>query len=233
MADKIKLGVTFFDDCFGGVSSGCQVLCHGRSGSGKSILACHFLNQALLDGDAALLLTGGRARDTITVAEGFGMPFSKAAADKQLTLLEYASFMQDQDASANPMLPPQAFMDLQAVIARHSVRRLVFDTVLPWVDIHPVTRIAEHVYSFTHALERLGVTSLLTLTTSVSDPSFTLKNRLEDDCPVAIHLDYSQGAHRVAKVTKYLGDPRALSAPMPFVIVPGTGIVSEAPPALP
>ncbi len=227
IVDKTKLGITFFDTCFGGIYRGRQSLCSGRNGSGKSILAYHFLNQAIQDGDKALLLSPYRAHDTIIIAESVGLPFADAVGSGQLTILEYASFIPESNASANVMLPPQSFMELQETIETQSIRRLVFDTVLPWVAIQPVSRIAEHIYSFIHALERLGVTSLLTLPKPVSNPAFTLKSRLEDLCPVVINLDHADGSNRVLRVTKYLGEIRNLSTPFPFVICPGKGIVSE------
>lgn len=228
IVDKTKLGVSFFDETFGGVYRGRQALCCGRRGSGKSILACHFLNQGLQDGDKVLLLSNYRAQDTIIVAESLGLPFAKAVTEGQLTILEYASFIPESTASANVMLPPQSFMELQETVETQSVRRLVFDTALPWVAIHPVTRIAEHVYSFIHAIERLGATALLTIPKPVSNPSFTLKSRLEDLCPVAISMDHENGTNRTIRVTKYLGEVKNLSTPFPFVITPGRGIISEA-----
>ena len=227
IVDKTKLGIPFFDTCFGGVYRGRQSLCSGRNGSGKSILTYHFLNQAIQDGDKALLLSPYRAHDTLIIAESVGIPFGQAVESGQLTILEYASFIPESHASSNVMLPPQSFMELQDTIEAQSIRRLALDTVLPWVAIQPVSRIAEHVYSFIHALERLGVTSLLTLPKPVSNPSFTLKSLLEDLCPVVINIDHNEGKDRVLRVTKYLGEVRNLSKPFPFVICPDRGITLE------
>ncbi|HRR34406.1 MAG TPA: RAD55 family ATPase [Kiritimatiellia bacterium] len=231
IVDKTKLGLTFFDESFGGVYRGRQVLCWGCRGSGKSILACHFLNQALLEGDKALLLSKYRPQDTVIIAESIGMPFADAVTRGQLTILEYNTFIPESNASSNVMLPPQSFMELQETVESQSIRRVAFDTVLPWVAIQPTTRIAEHVYSFIHALERLGVTSLLTLPKPVSNAAYTLKNRLEDLCPVAVQLSHADGESRVLRVTKYLGESRRLSTPFPFVIVPQIGITVENAPS--
>ena len=227
IVDKTKLGIALFDESFGGVYRGRQVLCSGRSGSGKSIFACHFLNQALQDGDKALLLSNYRAQDTIIVAESLGLPFAEAVSTGQLIILEYATFIPESNASANVMLPPQSFMELQDTVESKSIRRIAFDTVLPWVAIHPIDRLVEHVYSFIRALDRLSVTSLLTLPKPVSNPAYTLKSRLEDLCPIAVNLDHTDGANRVMRVTKYLGEMRKLSTPFPFSIVPGCGIVAD------
>jgi len=227
IVDKTKLGISFFDESFGGVYRGRQVLCCGRNGSGKSILTYHFLSRAIQDGDKALLLSPFRARDTIILAESIGLPFASAVTSGQLTILEYASFIPESNTSSNVMLPPQAFTEIQEMVETRSIRCLVFDTVLPWVAIHPTTRIAEHIYSFIHALERLGVTSLLTLPKPASEPANILKSRLEDLCPVVINLDHDRGEHRTLRVTKYLGEVRNLATPFPFCILPDKGIVSE------
>ncbi len=228
--DKTKLGLAFFDECFGGVYRGRQVLCWGCGRSGKSILACHFLNQALLEGDKALMLSRYRAQDTVIIAESLGMPFANAVNSGQLTILEYTSFITDSGTSDNIMLPPQSFMELQGIVESQSIRRVAFDPVLPWVAIQPVTHIAEHVYSFIHAIERLGVTSLLTLPKPASNAAHTLKNRLEDLCPIAIQLGHTDDECRVLRVTKYLGESSKLSSPFPFVILPDVGITTDPAP---
>lgn len=228
IVDKTKLGIALFDENFGGVYRGRQVLCSGKKGSGKTVFAYHFLNQALQDGDKALLLSNYRAQDTIIVAESLGMPFDRAVTDGQLTILEYAAFIPEKSTSANVMLPPQSFMELQEAVETHSIRRIAFDTVLPWVAIHPVDRISEHVYSFIHALERLSVTALLTLPKPVSNPAYALKSRIEDLCPIAVNLEHTDGANRLMRITKYLGEPHKLSEPIPFAIAPEHGIVAES-----
>ncbi len=228
--DKTKLGLAFFDECLGGVYRGRPVLCWGSRRSGKSILACHFLNQALLEGDKALLLSRYQAQDTVIVAESLGMPFADAVNSGQLTILEYNTFITESGTSNNVMLPPQSFMELHGIVESQSIRRIAFDPVLPWVAIQPITRIAEHVYSFIHALERLDATSLLLLPKPASNAAHTLKNRLEDLCPVVIHLAHTHDRCRILRVTKYLGESRKLSTPFPFVIVPRIGItLNKAP----
>ncbi|MDD3582420.1 MAG: RAD55 family ATPase [Kiritimatiellae bacterium] len=228
--DKTKLGLAFFDECLGGVYRGRPVLYWGSRRSGKSILACHFLNQALLEGDKALLLSRYQAQDTVIVAESLGMPFADAVNSGQLTILEYNTFITESGTSNNVMLPPQSFMELHGIVESQSIRRIAFDPVLPWVAIQPITRIAEHVYSFIHALERLDATSLLLLPKPASNAAHTLKNRLEDLCPVVIHLAHTHDRCRILRVTKYLGESSKLSTPFPFVILPGVGITTDPAP---
>ena len=223
LIDKTKLGVSFFDAHFGGIYRGRSVLCVGRHASGKSILSCQFVNQALLDGDKALLLSRHQAHDTIIVGESLGFPFTNAVARGDLTLLEYNTFIPESNAGANVLLPPQVFMELQEIIEEKSIRRVVFDTVLPWVAIQPTSRLAEHISSFIRAIERLGVTVLLNLPKPASNPSHMLKGRLEDQCPIVIHLNCEGVATRTFSVPKYLGEAQNVCPVFPFEITSRNG----------
>ena len=217
MIDKTKLGVEFFDETFGGVYRGRTVLCYGRLESGKTVAAARFLHQAFRDGDRGLLLTDWQANDSLIVAEAVGAPFSHMVREGNLTILEYSSIVPGCDMGGASPLPPSAFVELQKIIVSRSIRRVVFDTVVPWLAIHPVSKMPGHVYSFIHALERLNVTVLITLPWPASTPAFMLKNRLEDLCPVVftIQKDASTG-DSFFKVSKYLGDSLSGTTPTAF-----------------
>lgn len=217
MIDKTKLGVEFFDETFGGVYRGRTVLCYGRRESGKTVAAARFLHQAFRDGDRGLLLTDWQANDSLIVAEAVGAPFSHMVREGNLTILEYSSIVPGCDMGGASSLPPSAFVELQKIIVSRSIRRVVFDTVVPWLAIHPVSKMPGHVYSFIHALERLNVTVLITLPWPASTPAFMLKNRLEDLCPVVftIQKDASTG-DSFFKVSKYLGDSLSGATPTAF-----------------
>ncbi|MEI7946147.1 MAG: RAD55 family ATPase [bacterium] len=229
MITKIGLGVSFFDTRFGGVYRGRQVLCIGRNGSGKSLLSYHFSNQGLIDGDKVLLLSGTLAKDVVILGESYGMHFANAVQTEQLMLLEYAGlFGAKESISSNIMLPPEAFVELQGIIESHSISRVVLDSVLPWVAIQPVTRLTEHIYSFIHALDRLGVTTLMTLPKPLSNASFALKKQMEDIVPVVVTMDHQNGSDRTLRVSKYMGEAHGISQPIPIMIAPGKGLVLEA-----
>jgi archaellum biogenesis ATPase FlaH len=154
------------------------------------------------------------------------MPFAEAVTSGQLMLLEYANLITEKASSPNVMLPPQAFMELQDIIATQSIRRVVLDTVLPWVAIQPTSRLTEHLYSFVHALDRLDATVLMTLPKPVSNAAFMLKNKLDDLCPVSIYLDCTATGERSLRTTKYLGEVANLEKPVAFTIRSGKGIVA-------
>lgn len=223
--DKVKLGLNFFDERFGGVYRNRPLLCCGRDKSGKSILAYHFINQALEDGDRVLLLSRFNPQDAIIVAESLGMPFRDGVNSGQISILEYKNFILQDATDANVMLPPQSFMEMQEIIESQAIRRLVLDTVLPWVAIQPTSRIAEHVYSFIHAMARLDVTTLLTLPKPRSTPAFALKARLEDHCPIVINLDIVGEREWTLKLVKHLGFRGHADMLFRFDIVTGKGMV--------
>ncbi len=238
MIDKTKLGIEFFDETFGGVYRGRTVFCYGRRDSGKSIIAANFLHQAFLDGDRSLLLSDWQAKDALIVAEAVGVPFTHMVRTGNLTILEYSSFIPGMDMCADSPLPPTAFIELQKIIASRSIRRVVFDTALPWLAIHPIERMPGHVYSFIHALERLNVTTLLTLPWPSSTPAFMLKNRLEDVCPVVLVAQRSEDTgESFFKVSKYLGDNLSSATPVAFKMNTGKIAVqiddSELPHSIP
>lgn len=116
-------------------------------------------------------------------------------------------------------------MELQDIIESQSVARIVLDSVVPWLAIQPVARLTEHVYSFSHALERLRVTSFLTMPKPVSAAAFSLKKLMEDLCPVSITLDHENGANRSFIVSKYIGEMQGIAQTLPIDIVKGQGIV--------
>lgn len=231
MINKIGLGVSFFDARFGGIYRGRQVLCVGRNGSGKSLLSYHFANQGIVDGDKVLLLSGALAKDVVILGESYGMNFTHAVQTEQLMLLEYAGLLgAEASVSSNVMLPPEAFMELQEIIEAQSISRVVLDSVLPWVAIQPQTRLTEHVYSFIHALDRLGVTTLMTLPKPVSNAAFALKKQLEDIVPVVVTMDHHNGAGRTLRVSKYLGEAHGIAQPMAIMISSGKGLILEEKP---
>ncbi|MEI6646620.1 MAG: RAD55 family ATPase [bacterium] len=228
MINKIGLGVSFFDTRFGGVYRGRQVLCIGRNGSGKSLLSYHFANQGIVDDDKVLLLSGSLAKDVVILGESYGMNFAAAVRTEQLILLEYAGLLGSEEAiSSNIMLPPEVFVELQGIIEAHSISRVVLDSVLPWVAIQPLTRLNEHIYSFIHALDRLGVTTLMTLPKPLSNASFALKKQMEDIVPVVVTMDHQNGLNRTMRVSKYLGEAHGIVQPIPIMIAPGKGLVLE------
>ncbi len=223
MIDKARLGVEFFDARFGGIYRRRSTLCVGRHGSGKTVLAIQSLMQCVREDERSLMLSSWRAPDLIITAEQMGFPLSDAVSTGKVVLLEYGAIMPTPAFEKSLTLPPGSFMELQDIIEANSTRRVVIDTVLPWVAIPEKDKLVKHVYSFIHSLERMGVTSLLTLPRPVSPMAFALRNALEELIPVVFTLDQDEAGHRSLLVNKYLGHAH-LPPLIPITIQPGVGI---------
>lgn len=222
MIDKTRLGIPFFDDYFGGIYRKRPALCVGRHGSGKTLAALQAVMQSVREGERGLMLSSWHAHDLTIIADTLGLPLSHAVESRQVVLLEYADIMPTQEFEKNLTLPPGSFMELQEIVEANGISRVVIDTVLPWVAIHQEDKLPKHIYSFIHALERMGVTALFTLPKPVSALAFTLKNRLEEQVPIVFTLEQDPRGNRSLVINKYLGEVN-LPAPLPFSIVTGTG----------
>lgn len=225
MINKTRLGVPLFDDLIGGVYRKRPVLCCGRRGSGKTIFALHCLKQAVNDGEKAILLSSWNPRDLSIIGEkALNFSCEEAAARGTVTILEYEGIMTTPVFEENVTLPPDSFFEFIRIIEEKAATRVIIDTVLPWVAIRQKERVAKHVFSFIQALDRLGVTAVLTMPRPVSALAFSLKNMMEDQTPVALTLDVDQAGKRTLTINKYLGES-ALPPPVNFEIVSGQGIV--------
>lgn len=231
MIEKTTLGIQFFDDRFGGIFAHRPVLMIGRQGSGKTIAALQALVQGHQQGKRSLMLSGWRADDLQIVAARMGLPLAAALKSKQVMLLEYAHLILSPEHEEQHILPAGSFLEFQQIIEEHRIRRVVIDTILPWVAIRQVERLGKHVYSFIQALERLGVTSVLTIPRPVSTAARALRDALESQIPVVLTLDRDpMGAHSLV-VDKYIGENN-LPVSLPFAVTPGDGIqlTAAAPP---
>ena len=225
MIDKTRLGIPFFDETSGGVYRKRPVLCCGKHGSGKTILALHCLKQAVKEGEQALLLSSWNPRDLSIISQKIlGFSCDDAAESGAATLLEYAGIMASPVFEQDVTLPPDSFNELIQIIEEKGVSRVIIDTVLPWVAIRQKDRLAKHVFSFIQAFDRMGVTAIFTLPKPVSPLAFTLKNLLEDQVPVGITLDVDDSGTRTLSVNKYLGES-GMPPPIEFEIATGAGMV--------
>lgn len=234
MIDKTRSGLEFFDQRFGGIYRQRATLCVGRHGSGKTIAALHALMQSVKEGERGLMLSAWRSADLCIVAEQFGFPLADAVRSGQIVLLEYTRFSPEPELEQSRVLPPGSFMEFEEIVVSNGIRRVVIDTVLPWIAIRDEDRLAKHVYSFLHALERMEVTAFLTMPRPVSPLAFALKNRIEQQTPIVFILEVDAQKRRHMLVNRYLGQAN-LPPPLPIAIEPGRGIVpvAETPPPPP
>ncbi|MDD2240593.1 MAG: RAD55 family ATPase [Kiritimatiellae bacterium] len=231
MTDKTKLGIPFFDERFGGIYQKRPSLCIGRQGSGKTIAALQAVLQSARQGERGILLSGWRASDLTIIANNMGLPLTEAIEQGQVTLLEYAHIMPLPEFEQNRTLPPGSFTEFQDIIETGGISRVVIDNILPWVAIPQEDRLVKHIYSFVHAIGRMGVTPILTIPRPVSPLAHTLKNLLVQQIPVVFTLDRDDTGKHTLQLNKYLGQS-TLPPPIPFIITRGAGLL-RAPKQIP
>jgi KaiC/GvpD/RAD55 family RecA-like ATPase len=224
MVTKTLTGVPFFDEHYGGIYRGRSMLVSGKADSGKTVLGLQFILQGIKQNERCLLLSGRPTNDLLIFADALKLPLGEAVESGNLILLEYHDYIPGRDSEEYITLPPDGFIQFKEIIEAHAVQRIVLDTVLPWVSIRPQTNLAEHVYSFVHAFERIGATTLMTMPKPASLPSTRLKNAIEEMAPVSVTLATTPNAsERVWITTKYLGEMK-LDQETPYQITPGAGI---------
>jgi len=225
MTDKTPIGIDILDRHYGGAFRGRPILFCGASGSGKTAVAFHFLRRGLRLRERCLMLTARPAADIVVQADAMGLDFSQAIQSGELILLEYADDVPGRHSESAITLPPDSFMQLAQVVAEQAVARLALDTCLPWVAVKGGGRLEEHVFSFVRSLDRMGVTTLLTMPKSASLAAARLYKLVEAQVPVSVTLDYeADRSKRLMIVNKYLGMDDKVGLEVPFEIKSGTGI---------
>ncbi len=226
MTDKTPTGILQrFDDEYGGTFRKRPFLVSGASKSGKTIAAFHYINRGLRLQERCLMLSTRPAADLLIQSEAMGLDFSKAVEDGRLILLEYSDDVPGRHSDTTITLPPDSFMQLARVISEQAISRVILDTCLPWVAVRHAEHLDEHVFSFIRSLDRMGVTTMLTMPRAVSLAAARLYKLLEEQVPVSISLREQDGT-RVIVVNKYLGMDDKVGREIPFSILPGAGIVS-------
>jgi len=229
MTDKTPVGVLeLLDKEFGGVFRGRPLLVSGPKKSGKTVAAFHFIARGLRMQEHCLILTAHSSADLIIKADSMGLEFTKAVEDGSLILLEYGDDVPGRHSDTTITLPPDSFMQLAEMIAEQAVARLVLDTCLPWVAVRGAEHLAEHVFSFIRSLDRMGVTTLLTMPRAASLAASRLYKLVEDQVPVSITLmggEDESSRRRTLVVNKYLGMDEKVGAEIPLEILPSKGFV--------
>jgi KaiC/GvpD/RAD55 family RecA-like ATPase len=206
MINKVSTGIEDFDLQYGGVFENRPTLVCGAKGTGKTTFGLNFLNAGLKNDERCLLLSTTNSKDLVILGESLGMPVNASVDANKLFLLEYNTFVPGRDADEDIMLPPDGFLQLQNLIEDQVIERVVIDSVLPWVAIKEYNRLAEHIFSFVRAFERVNVSCLFTIPKPVSTPAIKLKRLLQQNLPVCLTLkmDKDNGKHYL-NVDKYIG----------------------------
>jgi KaiC/GvpD/RAD55 family RecA-like ATPase len=226
MTDKTPIGIDFVDKMYGGAFRGRPLLVSGAAKGGKSIASYHFLRRGFRMQERSLLLSARPSADIVVQADAMGMGFSEAIEEGSLILLEYSDDVPGRHSESAMALPPDSFLQLADLISEQAVARLVLDTCLPWVAIRGADRLSEHVFSFVRSLDRMNVTTLMTMPRAASLAAARLYKLVEEQVPISITLSGGEEEDRLLIVNKYLGMDDRVGSEFPFEIRPGEGIVA-------
>lgn len=153
---RISLGVPGLDEMtHEGVLSATSTLVAGSAGTGKTLLALHFLLAGIREGEPGLLITFQETPSMLRAfSRSFGWNLEQAERDGLLHLL-YSSPVEmgvDQHAYV-----------IREALARTGARRVAMDS-LKDIELatHDKVRYKDYIYSLVNDFRRQGITSLLT-----------------------------------------------------------------------
>jgi circadian clock protein KaiC len=156
---RLSTGIPELDGMMGGgILEGDSLLVAGPSGTGKSALATHFINEGLRQGESAIMaLFEERPEGYAERARGFGLDLKKPQATGKLEML----YLRPLDLSVDETM--QAILD---AIERTGAKRLVIDSLVGFeMALAPGFRadFRESLYRMIGALTGAGVTILSTV----------------------------------------------------------------------
>lgn len=153
--ERVDFGVAGLDQMLcGGLWKGSFNLLSGYPGTGKSVLANHFVNTGLAQGQVCLLVTlDSSPRRILAQADALGMHWSDAIASNQLRILPFQPIGLSADTMLNVLLE---------VVATLRPARFVFDSINDLAKVEEEGNTVSDVVLLLQALlEAAGATSLL------------------------------------------------------------------------
>ncbi len=231
-----KLGITVFDQAFGGIYLHKPTIICGRRKSGKFVVAMQLMAKTLLVGDRVLLFTQKTPEEVMRMVPADSLDVNGAVDNGQFLICPYSGMERAGTGPYAPLPFPQALDELSNLVKANGVTYVVFDTIVPWTAIQPLDAMQEHVDTFFSTLDGLGLTSLLLLPEPASAAALSLSTVLREVCPINIEIAAKNfGAEFTMQVTKYQGlSGAARKLPQKFALdlTPGVGFNSaDAPKA--
>jgi DNA-binding response OmpR family regulator/KaiC/GvpD/RAD55 family RecA-like ATPase len=130
MDTMLRTGISLLDDHIGGLQKGKPYLLFGDAGTGKSLLGMQFLLRGAEAGEAGIYMSLERPADLLAQGQSLGLDLHPALERGEITFLEY-----DQDVTSRILRYGwKPFLEqLSALRSERSIRRFVFDPILPLV----------------------------------------------------------------------------------------------------
>lgn len=229
--EKIPSGIEGFDVISeGGMPRGRATLIAGTAGSGKTILACQFLANGILEsGDAGVFVTFEDPAESVRQnVRSFGWDISTWEEDGRWTFIDASPH-----AGEHPVVVGE--FDLGGLLARieraveaSGATRVAFDSLNALFSLYEDhTSLRREIFRITRKLKAIGTTALLTAERT-DDYGALTRNGIEEfvaDNVVLLRnaLD-GEKRRRTVEILKFRGTPHK-SGEFPLTIATGRGIV--------
>ena len=216
----IASGIAPLDLRLGGIVAGRTYVLSGAPGTGKSLACLEFLEAALARGERAAMLTHDDPADLVAQAEYLGLDLEAALHDERLILLRYQLGFAGRFGRVSSH--EAAFVELRELLGGCVPTRIVIDSIAPMVDAG--TAAGPGISALVAFLESCGATALLTYP---GDFDARYDRRLEplvQRAAAVLHLTAARDRTGTLEIRK-LRYAAASTAPVPFVIRPGAGLV--------
>lgn len=154
-ANRVPIGIPGLDTMLhGGLLENSTTLVAGPAGSGKTILAAHFLNAGVTAGEACLYVTLEETPDKILAyLPAVGLDLSKKNITKLLHI---------HHAVPIDLCLEELFLQLKNIIEEKKIKRVVIDSLSDFMAaVHDPAILRDYMYILVRQLEDAGITSLL------------------------------------------------------------------------
>lgn len=202
---RASTGIEALDEMMGGgIPRGDSVLVTGPSGTGKSVIATHFIAEGVQREEPGLLVVfEEHPKEYIHRAEGLGFPLRKMIGDGMLEVI----YLRPLDLS-----PDETLFEIREATGRVGAKRVVIDSMSGFeIALAPTFRtdFRESLYRLTGALTGVGITVLTTMEIVQDRNSlqFTpnVVSFLADDLLTLRYCEVNGEMRRVMAVTKMRG----------------------------
>lgn len=155
-AERISTGFSSINEIMGGgIPRGSVTMISGASGTGKTILALHFIHDGLKNDEPALYVTFEENPRQIThTASRFGLDLQHFYDNNSLQLLHVSPMELDVD---------EHIYRIQEIVRNCSIKRLVIDSISSFeIGMMDKIKYTDYIWALTDYFRMLGVTIYLT-----------------------------------------------------------------------
>jgi len=200
---KVPTGVPRLDELtFGGLQKGSTTLLSGAAGSGKTILALHFIYEGLQQGENAVYVSfEENQQQIIEGALKLGIDLKPFIDNRNLKLIYYSPIELDVDIN---------IFEIQKMVQHFNAKRLVIDSISSFeIGMENKVKYTDYIWGITDYFKTLGVTVLLTHEIQDSANISTLTKRgisfVADNIILLLFMEADFDVKRYIRIVKMRG----------------------------